>query len=255
MAEDKNPIQVADRLFGTMEYLASHGASYLMELAEQMQLNKSTMHRILMSLQYMGYVTQEEQTGRYELTWKIVGLADSLRGRIDVLAKLRPYLQQLMEACGETVHLVRREGTDAVYIDKVICDSNTVQMVSRIGSRIPLYRSAVGKAILATMSDEEAIHIWDLSTIEEKTSHTITDPETFLRIIREGRRKGYSMDNEENEEGVRCIGAALSLYEGPAEYAFSISAPVSRMDRERVRELSGLVLNAKNQMEELFRIR
>ena len=254
MSEEKNPIQVADRLFGAVEYLAAHGASGLMDLAEALGLHKSTMHRVLMSLQYLGYVTQDADTGRYELTWKIVALSDSLREKADVLPKLRPFLQRLMEKTQETVHLVRLDGTDAVYIDKVVCERNSVQMVSRIGSRLPLYRSAVGKAMAATFSEEEALRLWERSTIRKMTPYTITEPEVFLGKLREAREKGYALDNEENEEGVRCIGAALCLHAGPAEYAFSISAPVSRMDDERIRELSVLVLDTKKQIEEQFRV-
>ena len=87
MAEqNKNPIQVAGRLFGAMEYLAEHGASNLMDVADALELNKSTAHRILTSLQYMGYVRQREEDSRYELSYKIMHLSSQVISRMDIIA-------------------------------------------------------------------------------------------------------------------------------------------------------------------------
>lgn len=143
--ENKNPIQVADRLFQAMELLAANGPMGLMEISLQLSLNKSTVHRILNSLIYMGYARQNPEDNRYELSFKIVGLANQMMEKVDIVKLVRPYLRRLMEDTGETVHFVERDNTDAVYIDKVESYANSVQMVSRIGSRIPLYRSGVGK--------------------------------------------------------------------------------------------------------------
>ena len=150
--EGKNPIQVADRLFQALELLADQGPLGLMELSTALKLNKSTAHRIVSSLQYMGYVKQNSDNAKYELTFKIVDLSSKVMRKVDVVNIVRPYLRRLMELSGETVHFVERDGTDAVYIDKVECYRNSVQMVSWIGSRIPLYRSGVGKAMAAAMN-------------------------------------------------------------------------------------------------------
>ena len=149
--ENKNPIQVADRLFQAMELLAANGPMGLMEISLQLSLNKSTVHRILNSLIYMGYARQNPEDNRYELSFKIVGLANQMMEKVDIVKLVRPYLRRLMEDTGETVHFVERDNTDAVYIDKVESYANSVQMVSRIGSRIPLYRSGV--AFMAEQPD------------------------------------------------------------------------------------------------------
>lgn len=246
--EEKNPIQVADRLFCALELLAEQGAMGLMDISKELGLNKSTAHRILNSLIYMGYAKQEEDSGKYKLTFKIVQLSDKLMRKMDVVSLVRPHLQRLMELTGETVHLVERDGTDAVYIDKVESYSNTIQMVSRIGSRIPLYRSGVGKAIMAEMEPNEAADVWKASDILQVTPHTITDFNTFLKTLEEIRNRGYAFDNEENESGVRCIAVSLPKNGGPARYAFSISAPISRMDDERIKKLGEYILETKNRI-------
>lgn len=249
---DKNPIQVADRLFGAVEYLAENGASSLMELANALSLNKSTMHRVLSSLEFMGYVTQDAQDGHYKLTFKIMRLAMQHMGQIDILEVVIPYLRKLMRETGETVHFVRREGMDAVYIHKVESNKNSIQMVSRIGYHIPLYRSGVGKAILATFGDSKIRKIWDKSEIVAMTPYTITEWDAFMAEIQAIRERGYALDNEENETGVRCIAVALELPDEMEEYALSISAPIGRMTDERIKELEGMILKVKEEINKEF---
>ena len=145
--ENKNPIQVADRLFGALELLAENGSAAVSEVSEALGLNKTTAHRVLTSLVYMGYARQDVESGRYEPSLKIVGLSNKIMNHLDIVQIVRPYLRKLMEMTNETVHFVERDGTDAVYIDKVESNRNGIQMVSRIGSRIPLYCSGVGKAM------------------------------------------------------------------------------------------------------------
>lgn len=251
--EEKNPIQVADRLFQTMELLADRGALGLMELSKELGLNKSTAHRVVSSLIYMGYAKQNQENGKYEMTFKVVDLSNKIMAKVDIVNRVKPYLKQLMLRSGETVHFVERDGCEAVYIDKVEAYQNSVQMVSRIGSRIPVYCSGVGKAMAAVLSLPEVQHIWEESEIVRCTPYTITNYEEFLESLDEVRKKGYALDNEENETGVRCIAAALPGRTGEAQYAFSISAPINRMDNDRIRELSEYILETKENLLKEFR--
>lgn len=248
MAEEKNPIQVADRLFLVMETLAETGPAGLIDLSNRLNLHKSTVHRLLNSLIYMGYARQEQETGKYSLTFKILEISNKVLNKVDVLEIARPHLKRLMQQTGETVHFVQIDGTEAVYIDKVESHQNSVRMVSKVGSRIPLYCSGVGKAMLATMKPEAVKKLWEASDIHRLTPHTIIDYSSFLQDLEDIRKRGYALDNEENEEGVRCIAACLTDFKGKAKYAFSISAPVNRMTDERITELSGYVLEMKQQM-------
>ena len=247
--EEKNPIQVAGRLFETLELLAKEGPLGLMEISSKLELNKSTVHRVLNSLIYMGYVRQNIKNGKYEMTFKIVDLANQVMRKVDLVNLTRPYLRKLMEVTQETVHLVEQDGTDAVYIDKVESFSNGIQMISRIGSRVPLYCSGVGKALTARMTEMEVKEIWDRSSIVKMTPHTITDYGEYLRELQITRQRGYAIDNEENEAGVRCVAASLNDHAEQIRYAFSISAPVSRMGEERIRELAKRILDTKEQIE------
>ena len=246
--EGKNPIQVADRLFLTMEVLAQKGPMGLMELSNQLNLHKSTVHRLLNSLIYMGYARQDFESGKYSLTYKLLELSNQLLAHVDVIEIVRPYLKKLMRQTGETVHFVQKDGNYAVYIDKVESDQNSVRMVSKVGSRIPLYCSGVGKAMAAQMTEEQVRAMWEKSRIRALTPHTIVDYSEYLKALEEVRRKGYALDNEENELGVRCIAAGVTDYKGRPKYAFSISAPVSRMDDQRVEELAYYVVKMKDEI-------
>ncbi|WP_343208290.1 IclR family transcriptional regulator [Anaerolentibacter hominis] len=250
--EDKNPIQSAGRIFHVLETLADTGPAGLMELSDFLALNKSTVHRLLASLIYMGYVTQDSGTGKYMLTFKVVELSRKVLARTDILSLAHPRLERLAGECRETVHLVRRSGSNVIYIDKVepVCvRESAIRMASQVGSLRPLYCSAVGKAILSTLSEPEIRSIWTESHIEKKTEHTITSLPLLLDELNEVRRRGYALDNEENEIGVRCIAASIYDFHGEALYAFSISAPISRMDDARIESLASYVLAAKKELE------
>lgn len=253
MAEEKvtkNPVQSAERIFQVVEMLAEHGEMGLMEISAALGLHKSTVHRLLMSLVYMGYAKQDAETQKYMLSYKIVSMAGKILDRMDILKVAKPYMERLSDLSGETVHLVQREGNNILYIYKIEAKVGTIRMVSHVGMVHPMYCSGVGKAIMATLPEKEVKQIWNESIIEKKTEHTITDYEEMKRVLAEVRECGYALDDEENEQGVRCIAASLRDYHNEVRYAFSISGPVSRMTRERVEELS---VDVKKVQEELSR--
>jgi len=249
--EQKNPVQSAERIFHVFETIAESGPMGLMALSQRLNLHKSTVHRLLTSLSYMGYVEQDEETSKYRLTFKIVELSNKFLTRVDILSIVHPYMEKLANQCQETVHLVQRVGTNVVYIDKVsplIIRDTSIQMGSQVGLARPMYCSAVGKSILAELPEGEIKDIWDNSVIEKKTEHTILSFEQLLRELEKVREKGYALDNEENEIGVRCIGASIFNHQGQVKYAFSVSAPVSRMADGKIKELREYVLDVKKEL-------
>lgn len=241
MAEErevKNPVQSAERIFKVLEILADNGEMGLMELSTELGLHKSTVHRLLMSLICMGYAKQNEKNQKYTLTYKLVNMSGKILERMDIVEIAKPYLERLSNISGETVHLVRRDGSDILYIHKIEAKVGTIRMVSHVGMIHPMYCSGVGKAIMATLPEKEVKKIWDASVIERKTAKTIVTFEDMMKTLEQVRKNGYALDDEENEEGVRCIAASLRGYGKSVKYAFSISGPVSRMTKERIEELA-----------------
>lgn len=246
--ETKNPIQVSERIFHTIEHLAQYGPSGLQDLSGALRLNKSTVHRILNSLICMGYVRQDTESLKYSLSFKFCKISNQILAQNDMIDIARPHIKELAEQTGETVHLVQIDGTHAVYIDKVESPRNVVRLVSMVGKSIPLYCSGVGKAMLADMTDEQIRSVWEQSTIKKVTEYTVTDFSAFQKLILNIRKTGYALDNEENEPGVRCIAVSLKGFHGPPSYAISISAPKDRMDDRRISELRSLILKTKEKI-------
>lgn len=249
MTDTKNPIQVSERIFHTIECLAQNGAMGLQELSTALDLNKSTVHRILNSLICMDYVRQDPETVKYSLSFKICGLSNQILSQNSMIDIARPFIKELSANSGETVHLVQLDGINATYIDKVEASQNSVRMISMVGKSIPLYCSGVGKAILADMPDTKIESIWKQSFIQQLTEHTVTRFVDFMNLIEETRRSGYALDNEENEIGVRCIAVSLKGYNGKSTYAISISAPKDRMSDARILLLREMILKTKHQIE------
>ncbi|MGE4548151.1 MAG: IclR family transcriptional regulator [Intestinibacillus sp.] len=248
MAETST-VQSLDRAFDLLERLcASRNGMTISALCAETGLHKSTVHRLLAAMAARGYVLHDGASSMYHAGMRLCELAGYVVDNLDIVERARPPMEKLARETGETVHLVMREGGEIVYIHKVESVHSAIRMFSRIGMRRPMYCTAVGKAILSTLDDQEAGEIWEMSDVQAYTPHTIVDDAAFRREIALVRRQGYALDNEENELGVRCVGTAIPDYTGRACYALSISAPLSRMSDERIRQLCGPLLVARSEI-------
>lgn len=238
----KDIVQSVDRSLGLLELLAQYpnGIS-IAELSKASDLHKSTVHRLLNTLLYKGFVKQNPHDNTYKLSLKLFELGSSIVNHNSLRDIASPYLKELRNATGEVVHLVIPEAPYIVYIDK-FDSKETIRMHSSIGKRSPMYCTSVGRAILSTYSDQKIKSIWDRSPVEKLTSHTITEFEPFLAMINEVRKNGFAEDNEENELQVRCFGAAIKNYKGEAVGAISISTPIIRLDEARIEQFKALII-------------
>ena len=234
-----NLVQTIERTALILEILgqAPSGLS-LGELSEKVKLPKGTAHRLLTSLAYFDFVRQDRASKHYLLGFKLVELGNHLLSHIDLRNEARPYLVGLSDEVQETVHLVVLNRDRALYIDKVDLHSRRggLQMVSRVGSRNPLHCSAVGKVLLAFMPETDAEVIVQNIKPEQLTDHTITDPSALKQHLLMIRTKGYAIDDEENEEGVRCIAAPIRNEIGEVVAAMSVSGPTTRVTNEKIND-------------------
>ena len=244
---EDNTIRSARRIFSLIEQLARQGAMGVTELSIAAGLNKTTVFRQLNTLASLGYVKKEENTEKYVLSFKLLEVAGMMLQHSDMRNMAHPFLEDLAAQTGETVHLVQREGVSIIYIDKVEPTVNSVRMVSRVGMRQPLYCTAVGKALLAELTDREIGLIWENSDIQPLTPHTFVNFDDFKNELNRVRLSGYAVDNEENELGVRCVAVSLRDYTGQARHAISISAPLSRMSYERLCDISSKLMQIKSE--------
>jgi IclR family transcriptional regulator, KDG regulon repressor len=233
MNNDSPQIQSVKRVFDVLEMLAKYpnGAS-LRTVSEETRLAKSTTHRMLTNLIDLGYVVQSSNSFQYRLTLKMFELSGNALNGMDIFSESKKFLDQLALKTGETVHLSIQNGTDCVYIYKA--ESIASSMASRLGARFPMYCTAMGKAILSTFPEYEVRDIWNNSTIIKHTPKTNTDLDILLHQLSEIRTRGYAVDDEENEVGVRCIGFPLSKPGLRASAAFSLSGFTALLSEARI---------------------
>lgn len=245
---EKGGVQSLDRAFTLLELLCKNGGGMaIAQLSEITGLHKSTVHRLLGAMVDWGYVRRVGD-GVYRAGMRVCELSDYIQENLDMVELARGPMEALSRRTGETVHLVERDGNEVVYIYKVESIHGAIRMVSRIGMRRPMYCTGMGKAILAAGQDDQALDYWNRVEHESWTPHTIVRQEAFLREIREVRRQGYALDNEENELGVRCVAAAIPVWHGGVNHALSISAPISRMTDERIAALVPELLAVRNEI-------
>lgn len=224
------PVQSIDRALDIVEALSvqPHGM-LLKDLSAEVGLHVSTTHRLLASLVSRGYVQKDIETGKYRLTVRLFEIGSRAISGMNLVSISRPYLEQLAAGTGETVHLVARNNDEVVYLYKEDRRESVIHMASFVGLRSPMYRTAVGKSILALLPEEEIRRIWDRSVIEPLTPNTIVRYDDLLENLAIVRQRGWAMDNEENELGVLCIAAPIKDFTNTPIGAISISAPAARM--------------------------
>lgn len=227
-------VQSVERALTILELLSEHNDGLgVTEISVKTNLHKSTVHRLLKALIAKDFVVQEEVNNLYKVSMKLYEMGSKKIVDIDILKASKPYTRDLMNKLNEIVHLVIRDNTDIIYIDKVEAD-NTIRMASRVGQRSPMYCTSVGKSMLAFMDNKEVKEVWDASEIIKLTQNTIISFNEFKEELIKIRQLGYAVDNEENELGVRCIGATIFNQKGEVEGAISISGPANRIPVDRV---------------------
>lgn len=234
--------QVLDRTFQILDILAADGSGQgVTELAEKLSLHKSTTHRLIMVLESGRYVEKDGATGKYRLGSRIIELGLSALSRLDIYQIARPHLRDLVAETGETAHIGVMRGGEVVSLVNWE-SSQTLRTPSTIGTRHPAHCSSLGKAILAFGAPEELDRFLLDRTLERYTRHTITSAELFRKEIESVRRIGYAVDDEEREDGLRCIGAPVFSSSGEAVAAVSIAGPAFRITRDRTSSLAAAVM-------------
>jgi len=240
----RTTVQSVERALDILEALAGAGGDIgIVELSRLVGLHASTVHRLLTSLMGRGYVSQSDQTGRYSLGPRALRLGRAFHEQSDIRAQARPFLQRLMEESGETANLIILDRDEAVYIDQVP-SPRLVRMFAEVGRRVPLHSTGCGKVLLAHQRPEERARIVQEKGLPASTPRTITSPEELERELAQVRACGYAIDNEEQEEGVRCVAAPVRDYTGQVVAAISLSGPTTRLSLERIQELAPLVMAA-----------
>ena len=235
------------KAFTILELLGSHsdGMLSLAEVASHLKVSKSTAHRYLTTLEELEVVRRDEKDC-FGLGSKMIELAGALLSRHDLRNESEPLLEKLCAETQETAHLAIPTGNNVVYIAKV--DSPlSIRMASHIGVRNPMHCTALGKAILAYYPQDKVEAIIR-EGLPARTDYTLTSAEELQTELERIRSEGFAIDDQENELGVRCAGAAIFDYTSKVIGAFSVSGPASRISYERCLELGCVVSKAAQEV-------
>ena len=232
-----------DKGLAVLEALAERGGMQgrtLTEVSELVGINKSTTYRILRTLQAWGYVRRVNE--RYKLGLRTLALGKAVLETLDLRHEARPVLQELTGEVKQTCHLGVLDEGEVVYIDKVE-PSTPYRMRSRIGERMPMYSTALGKVMMA-FSPEHIVAPILAEPLRPRTPNTVTSLGELRRQLDEIRHQGYAIDNQENEEGVVCVAAPVFDHRGKLAAAISVSGPKFTMVSERLSEIGARVCQA-----------
>lgn len=201
------------------------------ELSRRLRLHKNNVFRLLATLEQRGYIEQNRETENYRLGLKSLELGQTFLRQIGLVRQTRPILEELVKKCNENANLGIIRQNSVVVLD-VVETEQSVRVASRIGWRLPVYCSAMGKAQIAFKSESEVERIISWDEMKKFTETTIIGREKFLQHLKEVREKGYAVDNEEYELGVKCVGAPIWDYTKNVVAGISVSGPAFRLINE-----------------------
>ncbi|WP_034915332.1 DNA-binding transcriptional regulator KdgR [Erwinia sp. 9145] len=228
---DKQPDAVSSvmKVFGILQALGEEREHGITELSQRVMMSKSTVYRFLQTMKSLGYVAQEGDSDKYTLTLKLFELGAKALENVDLIRSADIQMRELSRHTKETIHLGALEEDSIVYIHKVDSLYN-LRMYSRIGRRNPLYSTAIGKVLLAWRDRAEVEEILSEVTFKRSTSRTVGSAEELIAQLDRVRAQGYGEDNEEQEEGLRCIAVPVFDRFGVVVAGMSISFPTIRFD-------------------------
>ncbi|MFJ5553455.1 IclR family transcriptional regulator [Streptomyces sp. NPDC093225] len=240
------PVKSAVRTVVLLEWFAARpGLHSLAAVQEGTGFPKSSLYMLLRTLVDLGWVETDAAGTRYGIGVRALLVGNSYIDGDEVVAAARPALDRLSDDTTETIHLARLDGASVVYL-ATRQSQHFLRPFTRVGRRLPAYSTALGKALLATHTDEQVRRLLP-ERLEPVTEHTITDRERLIEELALVREQGYAVDREENTLGLRCFGVAVP-YRTPARDAISCSVPGARLTPERERLIRQALFEARDRL-------
>jgi DNA-binding IclR family transcriptional regulator len=201
------------------------------EISRKLQIPKSSASYILRTLEKQGYLNRDVQTGKYRVGLKILSLSRGALSGIDVREVALPIMRHLMEKTSLTCHLAILDGPEAVYIEKVE-PQGFIRMDTWVGRRMRVHATSVGKSLVAYIPEDRLHQIIKERPMEKRTPKTITSMSRLLKELEKVRAQGYSVDDEENNLGARCLGAPVFNQRGEIEAALGLSGTINQVNAQ-----------------------
>lgn len=230
MTESKYSVRSVERAMEVLIALGEKSPLRITELANRLDLHKSTVHRLLVTLEARSFVEKDPTKGGYRLGLRLFQLGSAVSSRLEICQEAKPYLEELSKRTGYTVHLVVLSGYEPIYIDKVENPCSYVKY-SHIGKKLPIHATAAGKLLLAHLTEQEINKILAKNFLPY-TKNTMVDAKILRKHLEEIKKVGYSLDLEELEIGLCCIAAPVRNSTGSVIAAVSLSGMGATITQE-----------------------
>lgn len=214
-------------------FSAERPALSLSQIVELLQLNKSTVYRVLSTLEATGYLEQDLATRLYRPGLKVLQLGFTAISTLELRQVARPYLEKLSQELGETVSLAALDGFRTIYIDR-IRNQTIVGVVLGVGSSLPAHCTALGKILLADLSVDELNGLLTAHELTAFTSNTLTTKKSLLAELQKVRQQGFALDDEELALGLRATAAPIRDHSKRTIAAVNVTGATSKISIERI---------------------
>ena len=204
----------------------------LTQIAESIQMSKTTVHRLLATLENKRFITRDKVTGFYRLGFRFIEMASLVLQDVDLHRWAHPYLKSLSEECGETVDLSILDGSHVMYLD-VIESPQRVKIAAAVGQRLPALFTASGKALLAFMQEDQVRNIIDRNLAENTNRQNVSVPD-ILNDLQLTAERGYAIAMQEYEEDINAIAAPIFDVDNQPIASIAIVGPSFRFTEDRL---------------------
>jgi len=231
---EKKIIQSIDRALQVLELFSLEKPEWgVTEISKTLNIYKSNVHNILTTLVERGFVIKDSKTDKYKLSIKFFELGSVVIKNLNLRKIAHPYMEKLLKEFNETVHLGILVEEEILSIEQEESGQSLSPRIF-IGKRAPLYCTGVGKAIMAYLSKDKVSAIVEGKGLKKYTENTITNKEELEKEFLKIRKQGYSVDNMEHEEGVRCVAGPIRDYTGKVSASLSVSGPAFRISENNI---------------------
>jgi IclR family transcriptional regulator, KDG regulon repressor len=249
LPQAKYPVKSLAKAFTLLDMLGKfENGTSIAELSKELKMGKSTVHRLLATLREFDLVWFDASTSNYALGVRILRWSDQLLKQNMLIRHGSPILRELVHSSHETASLAVLEGLDVVYVARFE-STQRLRMSEAVGSRCPAYCTALGKAILAALSEEEFRAVFDgVDSLPPMTPNSITSKERLWDHLQKVRQDGIAHDFEENVIGGICIGTVVRNHTGKAVAGMSLSLPTQRLRGDILITLKDYLLKAASRL-------
>ena len=246
---DSGSVQAIDRAVTLLRSLARDGDATLTELSDRSGVPASSAHRVLMSLQSHGMVDFAEATQEWQIGVEAFRIGSAFTRRTNIVEIARDPMRRLVEDTGETANLAIEDGGEVVFLAQVDT-ANPIRAFFRAGTRVPMHSSGIGKALLSAYDRGRVEKILRRQGLPEFTAKTLSEPAALFEDLGRTRGRGWSFDDEERYQGMRCIAAPIWNVHGEAIAGVSISGPAVRFDAGSIADKGARVMQAAAEITE-----